>query len=578
MKNYTRIAFLFLILSSVSAIGASTRSSRHVKPNNSHKIVQQNRTNVLSPFYYEDFSTGLPAGWQAIDNSTHGVNWAYTTTGITNSTAYPGFDSLSPTNTSAANGYMLYDSDAGNTSVGGENADLISGAIDCSTHSNVHLFFNELLVHFNEIATVSVSTDGTTWTQVFNASTGLAQNSATPNANAVDLDISAIAANQVTVYLKFNFIGDYDYFWMIDDVTLYEALGTDAVLSSIDSPQNSCTLLSNSEIVRASIYNNGGTNITNFDISYIADGNAPIVESVSTTILPGATLSYPFVMPADFSAPGNHTLKVYISVLGDTVQTNDTANAIFYTGPRPISGAGYSNGFEITDDLSGYDIEDLNNDSISWALSNVLPHSGNFCARINAPTAEDYLYSTCFELIDTVQYNLSFFYRATSTSTPTFFESVLATSQISTAIVQNLSPLTLVTNTAYVPVTVPFSVTTSGTYYFGFHVMSGDSIAGLRLDDINITKSTGVGISTIVKGKTVVYPNPSTGSIYVNSTINSESFTVSVFNAIGQNVYSKVYSTLSSQMIDLSSQPSGQYMVRVISDKGVNTEVINLTK
>ena len=108
--------------------------------------------------------------------------------------------------------------------------------------------------------------------------------------------------------------------------------------------------------------------------------------------------------------------------------------------------------------------------------------------------------------------------------------------------------------------------------------MSGDSIAGLRLDDINITKSTGVGISTIAKGKTVVYPNPSTGSIYVNSTINSESFTVSVFNAIGQNVYSKVYSTLSSQMIDLSSQPSGQYMVRVISDKGVNTEVINLTK
>lgn len=578
MKNSTRIALFLLTLSSFTAFGAGASSNRQVTIKKNRNQLSQNSIQALNPFYNEDFASGLPSGWQTIDNSTNGTNWAYTTTGIANQGAYPGADSLNPVNTTAANGYMIYDSDANNGSVGGEDADMITDAIDCSAHSNVHLFFNELLVHYNESATVSVSTDGTTWTQVYDASAGLAQNTGTANATGVDLDISSIAANEVTVYVKFNFTGDYDYFWMIDDVILYEQVGTDAILSSIDAPQNSCSLLSSTEQITVSIYNNGGTDITSFDITYIADNNAPQVESVSTLIIPGVTYSYPFVAPADFSAPGAHTLQVYISVLGDTVQANDTANASFFTGPHPVSGAGYSNGFELTDDVSGFGTEDLNNDSISWELSSVLPNTGTFCARINAPVAEDYLYTTCFELSDTAQYNLSYFLRATSTSTPTFFEVVLASDQVSTAVTQTLSPLALVTNLAYVPTTIPFQVTSSGTYYFGFHAVSGDSIAGLRLDDINISADSGVGIINLMKGKTVVYPNPSTGSIFVNSTINSESFTVNVFNPIGQNVFSKVYTSLSSEMIDLSLQPAGQYVVRVISDKGVNTEIINLTK
>ncbi len=578
MKNYTRIALIFLLLSSVTSFGAGVKSNRHIKTSKVTKNSIQNRMQTISPFFYENFSGGLPAGWQTLDNAGNGVNWSFTTTGIANQGFYPGLDSLSPTNTSAANGYMIYDSDASNASVNGENADLITDAIDCSLHSNVHLFFNELLAHYLESATVSVSTDGTTWTQVLDASAGLAQNGATPNPNGVDLDISALAANQVTVFLRFRFVGDYDYFWMIDDITLYEAVGTDAVLSSIDAPQNSCSLLSNAETVTVSIYNNGGTAINNFDINFIADNGAPQLENVSTTITPGQTLSFSFITTADFSAAGNHTLQVYLSVLGDTVQSNDTANALFFTGPRPIVSPGYTNGFELTDDLSGFALEDLNHDSITWELSNILPRTGTFCARINAAVANDYVYTSCFELVDTAQYNITFYYRATSTSTPTFFESVLATAQVNTAIVQTLSPLTLVSNLAYVPVSVPFNVTTTGTYYFGFHAVSGDSLAGLRLDDINITTSTGVGIRPVDKGQTVVYPNPSTGLIHLNSTLKSDLFTVTVLNTMGQIVFNKVYSSLSSEVIDLSNQANGQYIVRVISDKGVSNERVNITK
>lgn len=581
MKNSTRIALLSLLFCSYSVFATTKNVSRHINatPKEVQKAGTQNQTQSITPFFYEDFALGLPAGWQAIDNAGNGVNWSYTTTGIFNYGTYPGWDSLSVTNTTASNGYMIYDSDASNGSVGGENADMITDAIDCSLHSNVHLMFNELFVHFAETATVSVSTDGSTWTQVFDATAGLAQNDGTPNPTLVDLDITSIAANQVTVYVKFNFTGDYDYFWMVDDITLYEQVGTDAMLSSILAPTNSCSLLTGTDSIQVSIYNNGGTDINQFDVSFIADNGAPQIETIFILIPPGSTLIYPLVTTADFSAPGAHTIQAYISVLGDTSQSNDTVNAVFFTGPHPVpTSPGYSNGFELSDDVSGFGLEDLNNDSITWVLSTALPHTGDFCASIYAPTAEDYLYTTCFELADTMQYDLTYYYRATSTSTPTFFEIVLATDQNSAAISQVITPIALISNLAYLPGIAQITVPTSGTYYIGFHAVSGDSIAGLRLDDINLSRAPGIGINTILAGKTVVYPNPSTGMIYLNSTITSGSFTVEVINTIGQTVYAKKYGQLSSEMVDLSNQPAGQYVVKVINDKGVNTQVVTLTR
>ena len=153
--------------------------------------------------------------------------------------------------------------------------------------------------------------------------------------------------------------------------------------------------MTSTEPIEISIYNNGGTDITQFDISFIADNGAPQLETVTTTILPGATLSYLFFTTADFSAPGAHTIQAFVTVLGDTTQTNDTITGSFFTGPRSVPGTpGYSNGFEMSDDLSGFFVEDVNNDSISWDLSNILPNSGDMCARISAPVADDYIFTT----------------------------------------------------------------------------------------------------------------------------------------------------------------------------------------
>ncbi|MFN8165432.1 MAG: choice-of-anchor J domain-containing protein [Bacteroidia bacterium] len=582
MKNSTRIAFLFVLLAAVTtSVAGKSKRNRHVDPSMLQRLSQKSPNQVLSNtiIYSEDFAGGLPVTWQAVDNAGNGVNWAYTTTGIANQGTYPGYDSLSGLNTTAANGYMIYDSDASNGGVGGEDADMITGPVDCSTNSNVHLYFNELIVHYNESATVSVSTDGTTWTQVFDASAGLSQNGATPNPYAVDLDISAIAAGQAAVYIKWNFTGDYDYFWMIDDVALYQVDGTDAEMSSVIAPTTGCTALTNAETVTVSIFNAGGSDFNTFDVSYIVDGNAPVTETANVLVAAGQSVNYSFTAQADFSAPGTHTITAYVSLLGDTNQTNDTVNATIYVGPHPVTTTtAFTNGFEMTDDMSGWSVEDLNNDTISWVLSNVVPHTGSYCAKIAGGVTDDYLYTTCLDLNDTAHYDLTYYYRNTLTNNQANFEVVLASDQNSGAVVTSIVPMSLVTNYAWLPGTVQFQVPASGTYYIGFHVVNGDSLVNFRIDDINLIQNNGVGIVNVEAGKIAVYPNPSQGFISLNSSLTSDSYLVTVTNSIGQVVFSDKFNQLNEQKINLTAQPAGQYIVKVISDKNVYTQKVNIVR
>ena len=135
MKYYFCILFTCILLNSFLSF-AGDKNSQHpalvTAITNRAEHLDLHKTST--PFFSEDFSGGLPSGWQVIDSAGIGVNWHFTTTGTFN-TAY---DSLSVIGTTAANGYMIYDSDSANTTLGGENADLISVSINCSLYPNVH--------------------------------------------------------------------------------------------------------------------------------------------------------------------------------------------------------------------------------------------------------------------------------------------------------------------------------------------------------------------------------------------------------------------------------------------------------
>lgn len=530
-------------------------------------------TQAFAAFYTEDFAGGLPSGWTTVDSAGNGINWRYTTTGP----YYSGYDSLSVTMTSAANGYMIYESDSLN-SVGGENAYLQSAAINCSAHSTVHLVYKDFLQHYAESATVQVSNDGSLWTEVFNASTGILQDQSTANPRYNDIDISAVAANEATVYIRFSFVGDFDYFWMIDDIELTEIAANDAGISSVTSPSTSCSLLSNSETVTVNIYNNGGDSISNFPITYIVDNGTPVTETVTTSIAPGANFLYDFTAPADLSAAGVHTVTAYVVLTGDTNNINDSTTSTLYNGPRQINGSvEYENGFESNDDVSGYTIEDANNDSVSWELSPIAPHSGTMCAQIAAVNSDDWLFTTCLDFVANQNYYFSYYYRTTTTATQARFSAYLATGQTSNEITDPIVNEFTVTSVAYLPGNATFTVGTSGTYYIGFHVADTDSLVGFRLDDINISSDSITSVSTPVSFEVLISPNPTSGNLMLNIPRSASLYNYEIVSPLGQVVREQKNVTLSDYQLDLNDQPSGLYIVRIFNEKESYTRSISLS-
>jgi len=267
--------------------------------------------NAQVAIYSQNFSgTTLPAGWQNVDNTGNNAGiWKRATTGY-------GLAS-----SSAANGYMVFDSDGGVANDNKpEDADLITGAIDCSGHNFVALEFQELFSQYQTSeGTVFVSNDGGNWTQVYSVST------TTDNPHTVKLDISNIAANQATVYVKFNFQGNWDLFWAIDDIRIFEPASIDASVNSITL--NQFVGLGN-KTVTGSITNEGGTAINNLTLSYTDNSGTPVSQTFNgLNVLPFQTYNYSFSQLLAFPTSSLHNITVSIDAVNnaaDPVTSNNT--------------------------------------------------------------------------------------------------------------------------------------------------------------------------------------------------------------------------------------------------------------
>ena len=106
-------------------------------------------------FYSADFAGGLPAGWAIIDSVVAPVGevWQWSDT-ITPFAVTPvggiSVDSFSTSGTTAANGYMIFNSDAYGDNSSAENSSIVSAPINCLGHSLVHILFNQYYRDFTK--------------------------------------------------------------------------------------------------------------------------------------------------------------------------------------------------------------------------------------------------------------------------------------------------------------------------------------------------------------------------------------------------------------------------------------------
>lgn len=184
---------------------------------------------TATPFAVEDFSSGapgqLPSGW--INGTSAGnATWKWTNVAATSQYNIGALNS-----STAANGWMIYDSD----SIGSlNNATSLNGwlespSYDCSTHPTVQVTFQQYFRKFQDSCFLEVSNNnGGTWT-VFSIkpNNSLANNSSLPtNPTTTSIDISSVAAGQADVKIRFRYkyngAAGGAYNWLIDDVSLSE--------------------------------------------------------------------------------------------------------------------------------------------------------------------------------------------------------------------------------------------------------------------------------------------------------------------------------------------------------------------
>jgi hypothetical protein len=155
----------------------------------------------MTTLLYEDFSTWPPANWTIVDGGSTTDTWMHC-------------DGCTRSLDGADGAYAMVDSDdAGSVDMVEE---LITPSVDCSSYTTVLLSFYHYYNYYSgDEGVVEVSTDGgTTWTQV------VSYTADTENGVLETFDISADAAGQADVMIRFMYTGNWAWYWLVDDVTV----------------------------------------------------------------------------------------------------------------------------------------------------------------------------------------------------------------------------------------------------------------------------------------------------------------------------------------------------------------------
>lgn len=269
MKNlYT------LLIMSLVTVGASAQYVAQPATASKAKTQRRAAQNTITPnadrevFYTNDFSNC--ADWEMGTANEEGYTQFVDDLNFECGTPVPeGFAAIDPINsTTADNGYMMVDSDEYGGEEGGtgiENCWFQSVmAIDCSEHEFVSIDFETQYYMWdggasdgNEYCLLEVSRDGTTWPEpdTFEESAGMVDfldgdgpvqaryelfpemetQDPVDNPTLITFDISEVAGNQETVYLRFRWKGTWGYAWMVDDIAVYDTPANDLRMESYTS-------------------------------------------------------------------------------------------------------------------------------------------------------------------------------------------------------------------------------------------------------------------------------------------------------------------------------------------------------
>lgn len=201
------------------------------------------------PFYSEDFSAGtIPTGWFNEDASVNEVLWEHCSTPETcppatfmSNDGTPFFGPFA--SQTGDNGYVYLDSDAAGELPESHVAQLTTAPIDASDKGEVFLRFDSHIATFannaaaNAVVRVKTGTGASAsdWASYSIFPSLMADGSAEASANAaiVTVDISDAAAGSSEVYVQWQWTGNFEFSWSVDDVKLFDTEPSNAPPGSV---------------------------------------------------------------------------------------------------------------------------------------------------------------------------------------------------------------------------------------------------------------------------------------------------------------------------------------------------------
>lgn len=234
-KIYTLLAFAMVGTVAFGQLSLNTTeravTKKQAQTRATETISVENTAHVGSrvDIYVQDFAGGLPSDWTTVAESGP-CNWVWTDVGHQGD-----FPSAPLASTTAANGWMILDSDDCNFQGGGDELNYLTGpSIDCSAYDAVSVRFEQYFRRYiSDITTVEVSNDGgETWTG-FEVNVNVTQ-AGTANPDVIQINITQLAAGEPDVTVRFKWEGAWDYGWQIDDFSLVVPTDNDLTISGTD--------------------------------------------------------------------------------------------------------------------------------------------------------------------------------------------------------------------------------------------------------------------------------------------------------------------------------------------------------
>jgi hypothetical protein len=290
-------------------------------------------TSLCRPLYAQVYlSVGfngfsIPAGWEVQNQGSGPCFWTIGT---------------SDDHTMLGSNFLYVNSNSGFGTVANEI--ITSPVINVPTPGTVKLRFRH---HYRDNSSSPSDTgfaevfDGTNWIKLKGYNTTIGQED---NPGLAELDLSPYLNPNLRI--RFRYVGQFAYYWLIDDVKVYAAPSADLGVSALRNVETSCALglpFSLSVTIR----NFGTETQSNFPVSFRVANLPAFTEVFSGSLAPGDSANHTFSVPFNSALQGRIKFKSWTSLSGDGEPGNDTSfasNFILLPGLNQLDFNGYDGG------------------------------------------------------------------------------------------------------------------------------------------------------------------------------------------------------------------------------------------